>query len=66
MYSYYAPYLIGRCEGKILLVRPFICVVPLPHSLSPALVFSPPLSCARAHTLCEVTIPFRELSEHTL
>lgn len=29
MYSYYAAYLIGArhqsCEGKILLVRPFIC-----------------------------------------
>lgn len=33
MFSYYATYLIGRCEGEISLVRPFICVVPsLPPS----------------------------------
>lgn len=28
MFLYYATYLIGRCEGEISLVRPFICVVP--------------------------------------
>lgn len=57
MYSYYAAHLIGAryqsCGDKILLVHPFICVV------------SPSLSCTRAHALSEVTIPFRELSEHT-
>lgn len=62
MYSYYTASLIGArdqsCEDKILLVHPFICVV------SPSLSRSP-LSCTRAHALCEVTIPFRELSEHT-
>lgn len=66
MYSYYAAYLIGArdqsCEDKILLVHPFICVVS--PSLSCTLSLS--LSCTRAHALCEVTIPFRELSEHTL
>lgn len=35
----------------------------LPLSLSHSLSLS--LSCTNAHTLCEVTIPFRELSEHT-
>lgn len=66
MYSYYAAHLIGArhqsCEDKILLVRPFICVVSPSLSRSPSL----PLSRTRAHALCEVTIPFRELSEHTL
>lgn len=59
MFSYYAMYLIGRCEGEISLVRPFICVVPSlppPPSLSSV---APPLTC----TLRKVTIPFREPSE---
>lgn len=67
MYSYYAAYLIGArdqsCEDKILLVHPFICMVSPPLSLLHSLSLS--LSCTRAHALCEVTIPFRELSEHT-
>lgn len=52
MYSYYAAYLIGArhqsCEGKILLVQPFICVVS--PSLSCILYLSP--SHAHVHTHC--------------
>lgn len=70
MYSYYAAYLIGArhqsCEGKILLVHPFICAVSPSLSLSLLHSLSLSLSRTRAHALCEVTIPFRELSEHTL